>query len=576
MSHDSNHSQELSKPIQMEISNQDSTFSKQSSEGRLSIVMSDDNDTKMEICDDSLQAKPKQKPFDLDVTNNTSSRKSEGRTEEKSRNDKNEKSEKSSGKNHHDKHRSRNDSKSDRDKDRKSEKERKDHKDNKYSSKDKVKERDRKDSKNTSSKTSDKDRNKTSKHRSSSSSKDRDKDKEKSSGSRKESTSSSKDRSDKSKTSSSSKDKDLKHKGDSKGTSSKHDSRSDKHKKDDKHKSDRNTSSSNSKNRDKDKKDGKKDKKENKDDHFSSKKRSDRRSTDRDSNDGHSGLKSSSSSFDSYVSSQTQSKGQESSNSNSNNGSGDSGNSDAVEENVLTEAMLSTQTEQIVTTMPALKLIKPKFASNIHEAKRLMKIRKQLSLLEKQGNLDLSKMISKQIIEKNEKNRISINNQIKRKDINPISPVRPNREPTPPQPPSPPLKSSVVSAATWDALEAKLHESITYTTGYDDVDGADDVVEELVTYTNDDCRYLNSNSSDKTERFKKFSTQYISNLENRIEKQIPIENTPVKAHPVRNNHTNNVNRSVKRKFTDYNTDVKNNNSNKRFNTHHIEGKSSIH
>ncbi|KAI4460499.1 biorientation of chromosomes in cell division 1 like 1 [Holotrichia oblita] len=412
MSHDSNHSQEISKTTQMEVSNQDSTISKQSSEGRLSIVMSDDNDTKMEICDDSLQQKPhktqaKNFNFQTDVANNTTTgRKSDNKQEEKSS--------KSTKKD--DKHKSKHD------------------KDGKKDDKDS-----RKNSKSDRSK---------SRHSTSNRS-----------SSKKESSSSSKERSKSS--SSSSKDKESKHKDDkTKHSSSKHESRSDKHKKDDKHKSDRHSSSS-SKNRDK--KDPKKDKKENKDDHFSSKKRTDRRSTDRDSNDGHSGLKSSSSSFDSYSSSQTQGKSQESSNSNStnsNNGSGGDSNSDCVEG--ITTAL----------GIAPLKLIKPKFASNIHEARRLMKIRKQINLLEKQNLLNAAKLITQKLIENKRK---SIENE-KKNSSKPNSP-----------------------------------------------------------------------------EIKRTSSQPS------IKNDIPEET-------LRNN---NINKGVKRKFSDYNSDVKNNN-NKKFNTHHIE------
>ncbi|KAI4460500.1 biorientation of chromosomes in cell division 1 like 1 [Holotrichia oblita] len=533
MSHDSNHSQEISKTTQMEVSNQDSAISKQSSEGRLSIVMSDDNDTKMEICDDSLQQKPhktqaKNFNFQTDVTNNTTTgRKSDNKQEEKSS--------KSTKKD--DKHKSKHDKdgkKDDKDS-RKSEKDRKDHK---HSSKDK--DRDRKDSTKSGRSDSKSDRSK-SRHSTSNRS-----------SSKKESSSSSKERSKSS--SSSSKDKESKHKDDkTKHSSSKHESRSDKHKKDDKHKSDRHSSSS-SKNRDK--KDPKKDKKENKDDHFSSKKRTDRRSTDRDSNDGHSGLKSSSSSFDSYSSSQTQGKSQESSNSNStnsNNGSGGDSNSDCVEG--ITTAL----------GIAPLKLIKPKFASNIHEARRLMKIRKQINLLEKQNLLNAAKLITQKLIENKRK---SIENE-KKNSSKPNSPEIKRKDPSPP-PLSPPLKSSIVSAATWDALEAKLHESINYTTRYDGLENDDNTLDEqeIVIQNKDDCLYLKDDNDEKVERYRKFTSEYITNLENSIEgtSSQPSIKKDILEETLRNN---NINKGVKRKFSDYNSDVKNNN-NKKFNTHHIE------
>lgn len=603
MSHDSNHSQEDSKPLQMEISNQDSTLSKQSSEGRLSIVMSDDNETKMEINDDATQtvksSKPnetKQKHFDFPPElPNSGSKKSEYKSEDKTKSDRTDKSSKS-----HDKHKSRRDSKSERksdEKDKKTDKDRRDYKD-KHSSRDRGKERkesrsestsksdskNERDSKSHSSSKSEKDKSK-SKH-SSSNNTGSSKDKDKSSNSRKDS-SSSKDRSDKERSkSSSNRDKDLKHKddkgkGDSKSVSSKTDGKSDKHRRDDKHRSDKHSSSS--KNKDKDKKDSKKEKKENKDDHFSSKKKSDRRSTDRDSNDGHTGLKSSSSSFDSSTSSQTQNKGQESSNSNSNNGSGDSGNSESMEE------IVNEDIENQVVTVPQLKLIKPKFASNIHEARRLMKIRKQLNILEKQNLLNLTKLIGHDVKEKNKlKSTENITNKINNRNNHPASDIEKSKrkdfrnltlETKPekikkevsPQPPSPPLKSAVVSAATWDALEAKLHESINYATGYEEMDASEDFLIET-TRNKDDCLYLTNQSNDKTERYKKFSSKYIEKLENHINKGALKQKRMNKLHPIHNNNCkNNVNKSVKRKFTDLQSDLKNNNS-KKFNTHHIESK----
>ncbi|GJQ87344.1 hypothetical protein Trydic_g17391 [Trypoxylus dichotomus] len=600
MSHDSNHSQELSKTTQVEVSNQDSTLSKQSSEGRLSIVMSDDNDTKMEVCEDFPQQKQskanenKQKSFNFqsEIANSNSSKRPDSKIDEKSS--------KSSSKREY-KHKSRHDSRSEKDgkrdeKGKRSDKERKEHKDKeKHNSRDKTKDKERKESKSGRSESSKRESDKDIKsEKTKSSSRHGSSSKEKSNSSKKET--SSKDRGDnkerdrsKSMSSSSSKDKESKHKDDkSKHSSSKHESRSDKHKKDDKHHKSDKHSSSNSKNREKDKKDPKKDKKENKDDHFSSKKRSDRRSTDRDSNDGQSGLKSSSSSFDSYSSSQTQSKGQESSNSNSNsnNGSGDS-NSDAVEGTTTSNTDTNSVKEHLDNLPIApVKLFKPKFASNIHEAKKLMKIRKRLALLEKHNLLTEAKAISQKIIENNKQksmtsghknnNKVNNSNAIKKETPSrPISPVPQKKEPTP-EPLSPPLKSSVVSAATWDALEAKLHESINYTTSYEELDGPDDVVmqePEVVTRNKDDCRYLDPDAqSGKVQRYQQFTSEYIANLESSIKANVAKE-TEDKERPrgkIRKNHVNNVVKGAKRKFADYNSDIKNNNSNKKFNTHHIE------
>ncbi|XP_057654305.1 biorientation of chromosomes in cell division protein 1-like 1 isoform X1 [Diorhabda carinulata] len=121
--------------------------------------------------------------------------------------------------------------------------------------------------------------------------------------------------------------------------------------------------------------------KKSKDDHYSSKlNKSDRRSTDRDSNDGKSSSKNN---FTTYSeSSRSENNSQDCTSSSFTGGSGDSSNSDKVEGN----------REEIITETPKVKYIKPKFALNFEEARKIMKIRKQLAILEKQNKLSLAKI----------------------------------------------------------------------------------------------------------------------------------------------------------------------------------------
>nr|XP_022905333.1 lisH domain-containing protein C1711.05-like isoform X1 [Onthophagus taurus] len=440
ISHDSN-GHEISKPAANETSNQESITSKQSSD-RLSIVMSDDNDTKMEIDEPKIEKN-----------------KNKDDKEKKSKDDKN-KDEKS--------HRSRHDSRSD-----KREKDRKDSKDYKHRDHDKSK--DRKDSSSKNGK-SDKDKEKekskshsSSSHRHSSSSHRSHKDSSSSSRSKsKVSSSSSKE---------SSKDK---YKDDKKKDSKRHhssSSSSDKHKKDNHHSSHHSKTSSS---RSKDKKDSKN--KDKKDCESDTKKRSDRRSTDRDSNDGHSSLKSTSSSFESF-SSNVQSSQQEKKSSNNTN-SGDSGNSDMVDE-VSSAVNLD---EEISISSGEIKLFKPKFASNFQEAKRLMKIRKKLAEIEKERNNH--KLFEPKSGEK---------------------PIKTLLE-------SPPLPSVNVSAASWDALEAKLNETIAKENCYvdessygSDVDEKD--VNDKKNEMNDEVYYLKTDDSPKTKRYRDFLSNYLGKIE---------------------------------------------------------------
>ncbi|XP_066145072.1 biorientation of chromosomes in cell division protein 1-like 1 isoform X3 [Euwallacea fornicatus] len=123
------------------------------------------------------------------------------------------------------------------------------------------------------------------------------------------------------------------------------------------------------------------------DDHYSFKKKiSERRSTDRDSNDGSSKMSKSSRFMESFSSNPSKSEGSKSSECFSSE-SGDSGsNTDNVEKSKHGEHVDNAD----VCLGSPIKYIKPKFASNIQEAMRIMKIRKQLAKLERQNQLSLS------------------------------------------------------------------------------------------------------------------------------------------------------------------------------------------
>ncbi|XP_066260812.1 biorientation of chromosomes in cell division protein 1-like 1 [Euwallacea similis] len=121
------------------------------------------------------------------------------------------------------------------------------------------------------------------------------------------------------------------------------------------------------------------------DDHYSFKKKiSERRSTDRDSNDGSSKMSKSGRFVESFSSNPSKSEGSKSSECFSSE-SGDSGsNTDNTEKRKHGEHVDNADLESPI------KYIKPKFASNIQEAMRIMKIRKQLAKLERQNQLSLS------------------------------------------------------------------------------------------------------------------------------------------------------------------------------------------
>lgn len=475
------------------------------------MIISDDNEAKLEIGDDSHNSKSS-KSLDS-VSKNVDTENSEksssnfknykkDKTEEKSRSDRKSDSHK------HDKHKSRHEGKSESREEKKSDKkESKDRsRDSKDSSRDRSKDnRERKDSKSNSR---DKDRRSSSSKHSSSRERSSKKD------------SSSKD--DKQK--SSSKDSKRESKTDSKN----HSKNSDKHRRDDKH--------SKSKN-DKEKPEKRDSRKENKDDHFSSKgKKGDRRSTDRDSNDGNSGTGSSSASLSETSTTQQQNKSQNSNGSNSGSGSNDSGASDNVEtiyQTIRTEAHI---------TIPQIKLIKPKFACNINEARKLMKIRRHLHKLEKEGQLELAYM-HKEILENNLTNTKSIESNEKTTNvIEEASSTLPNS----------------VSAASWDAIEAKLNSGIDY-------DSYGDYSETTSEAENEDqCLFFVDDILPETRRYKAFVKTLIDKYDLGLNKL----NRNGSRNTI-NTCSNNGSRGMKRKLFEDDHDVHNNN--RKLSNHLIEG-----
>ncbi|CAH1102717.1 unnamed protein product [Psylliodes chrysocephalus] len=149
------------------------------------------------------------------------------------------------------------------------------------------------------------------------------------------------------------------------------------------------------------KKDHKDSKKKSKDDHYSSKiKKTDRRSTDRDSNDGTSSKNNNClNNYSESMSSKSENNSQDQSNSSFSGGSGDSGNSDQVESAThnaveITVGNGCVQVEQSFVPMQIqpMKYMKPKFALNFEEARKIMKIRKQLARMERQNQLSLTRI----------------------------------------------------------------------------------------------------------------------------------------------------------------------------------------
>ncbi|XP_068899554.1 biorientation of chromosomes in cell division protein 1-like 1 [Tenebrio molitor] len=431
VSHESNQSNE-NKVSHME---QDSQMSRNSSDSRLSIVTSDEN-SKMNICEDSQSKSIKS--GDSNHKHDTSDK-----TKHKTS----------------DKHKSRSESKSDRD--RKSSRDSKSR--HSYSSKDKDKSHDKKDLKSTNSSKSDKEKDKLkdksdkdrgkgasnssskySNHSSSSSGSSKDKNV------KKDPSRSEKDKSDRDKIRSSYKD--------SKPRDKSSDSKSrDKSFSSDKHKHSSTSSHSDRHKKDKDKK---KDTKS-KDDHYSSKdKKNDRRSTDRDSNDGQSSKQSYPTTASDSQTTQSQKTAQDSS-----HGGGDSGNSEQTENTtkapiIITGAVENSEVTISSPEMQRVKVFKPKCASNIQEALRLMKIRKQLAKLEKQNQLSLATvdvntpiLLSSSINLDDLKQNCFEDEKSKQETLN--SKIMSELEVVPS-----PLQNTVISQDNWDAMEAKLREEV--------------------------------------------------------------------------------------------------------------------
>ncbi|KAF5274010.1 hypothetical protein FQA39_LY01125 [Lamprigera yunnana] len=413
-SHDSNHSIE-NRPAPRETSNQDSQFSKQSSDDHLSTVLLEEQEIKVEFNEDSNMSKvsaskvadsnsksvavPDSNLLDKNGQNlSTNDKPEEEKGDEKHHDGK--KSEKHHRSSHkHSSHKSKHDSKDHKsDKDRKSDRSKKDHKSN-NSKERRDKDKDRKDR--SQSGKDEKGSKDSKKHEHSSSNSKHSKDKKKSSESKDDKSKDSKSR-DRNKGDSKSKHHSAKRSKDDVKSHSKQngktktdsvdstknpskEKKSDKtHKKEDRHSTDKKS----------DKHKNKKDLKKDKDDHYSLKeKKNHRRSTDRDSSDGHSGTQSSSGSFTDLTTSKLQKSSQESSLV-SGSSSGDSGNSEsttAMHFNISSIPCVVNAEEhsKIIANVPHLKLIKPKFASNIYEAKRLMKIRRKLGKLEKKTQMGL-------------------------------------------------------------------------------------------------------------------------------------------------------------------------------------------
>ncbi|XP_063926624.1 dentin sialophosphoprotein isoform X2 [Zophobas morio] len=511
ISHESNQSNE-NKVTPME---QDSQMSRNSSDSRLSIVTSDEN-SKMEVCEDSQSKSVK--------SNDSNSKHDSDKNKQKSS----------------ERHKSRSESKSDRD--------RKSSKDSKSthssSSKEKDKSRDRKDSKSTSNiskndKDKDKPRDKNDKDRKTLSGTNS----KHSSHSSNSSSSSSKDKNGK-KESRSDKDRDKSrpsssHK-DSKSRDKSSDSRS-KEKSSDKHK--HSSSHSDRHKRDKDNKDKKKDKP--KDDHYSSRdKKNDRRSTDRDSNDGQSSRQNSTNLGESH-SSQNHKGSQD-----SNSGGGDSGNSDQSDNTTKAPINISQEVESSEVTISApdtqkVKVFKPKCASNMQEALRLRKIRKQLARLEKQNQLSLasvdvnSSILLSASINLDDLNQNCISDEkIKQESLNSKMVAELEVVPSP-------LQNTVISQDNWDAMEAKLREEVCSEFKEYNDDSLDDSVEEAQVVAVDEktkeeenteeppCKYFDSVDIKQIEFL-----QFVEKLIKEIEKERAKRKRKVDDNDWKNNNNN--------------------------------------
>lgn len=471
--------------------------------------VAEETETKLEGGDDSRASKSSKsrdspvKNFDLspdllDKGSNSSNSKSSIR-KDKTKPDEKRNEKKPDSHKHSSRHDSKSESRNDKKNEKKDSKDR--HKDSRDSSKDS---RERRDSK--SSHSNRERRSSSNKHSSSS---------REHSSSKKES--SSKD--DKLKSSS---NKDIKR-------DSKNNSKSDKHRRDEK--SHRSHSSSSKK--DKESSSSKKEsRKESKDDHFSSKsKKSDRRSTDRDSNDGQSGNSGTSSmNLPDTIIAQQSNKVQEHTSSNSGSGSNDSGASDNVE--IVSELFNNVEENRSV-----IKLIKPKFASNIHEARKLMKIRKHLHKLEQ-------RMFEKTVMATTDEMNLP-NDTVPSEDavINQTESL------------SPEFNNSV-SAAAWDAIEAKLSSQI-----YNNSTTYNEYSDCTTTDVDEKCLYLPNDIPEEMLNCKMFIERLMDSYDVELNKSSRTMTSP---------NENFHNKGIKRKMLNLENDVQNNN--KKFNNNSIECK----
>lgn len=500
------------KIVEPDVYNQDSQISKHSFDEHVGLSISEDNETKLEGGDDSRASKSsksrdspiKNIEFSPDlIDKGSNSSKTSIKKDKTKLDDKNKTEKKSDSHKHKSRHDSRSESKNDKRSDKKDSKERhKDSKDSRDSSKDS---RERRDSKSSNHNNRDKEKRTSSSGNSKHSNRDR-------SSSKKETSS-----------------KDEKHKA-SHRDDSKRSSKTDKYRKDDRNHRSHSSSSKSDRDRGTNKKDSKR---ENKDDHFSSKtKKSDRRSTDRDSNDGQSGNSGNASAPPSDNSNIQQSnKQQDNTNSTSGSGSNDSSTSDNVE-----QASTLQENININENCSMIKLIKPKFASNIHEARKLMKIRKQLRKLEKR------------IYENSVTSATNEAQPVLDMDVSKAA------EPIKNEPVSSKFNNSV-SAAAWDAIEAKLNADFDFNSYMDDSDN-------IPTDAEEDCLYLPNDVPAETMRCKIF----IENLMDSYYQE--LSNSSRYASPTliqkENDH-----KGIKRKMYNLENDLENNN--KKY-SHLIESK----
>lgn len=333
------------------------------------------------------------------------------------------------------------------------------------------------------------------------------------------------------------KDDDLKsRKSDHKSSSSSSNKSKESRSSDSLKKSSRDHKSSSSTSKDyRDKKDPKKSSKREKDDHSSSKEKKDpRRSADRDSNDGSSGTGNSSANSgkekEATSSSSNKSKSDNSETSGSNSGdSGQSDNSQPIIDTGSNKVLLVELSRLEVSINPPvvppnclqqtpscptantqpdttiIKLKKPKFASNIFEARKLMKIRRKMEKMEKKRQLQRELAAASQTIAVLENDSLE---ETDSKDSESILLIATDTS----ESSSDSKNTAVVSKESWDAIEQKLSESaykgVDFNSYADDSssstqdDGTNKVKSTSKTSSEDeDVLYFSNNVSPSTERF---------------------------------------------------------------------------